>query len=189
MGAMQPVILRVAAAVEIIAPAGRVFALVSDPLAKARLNPFVQVIRIEREDPEPLREGSITFYRLQKGTRIFEYRTRCLRLKPDRLLESQAELPTLFRVRVDVEPIPGGSRLTQREECEVTLTMLDRLPVSRRAERAWKTIKLVSFVVPSLARETFAVILQERAEAFRLVMERELRGWLQAIKRHLEADD
>jgi hypothetical protein len=184
---MQPVILRVAAAVEIAAPVERVFGLVSDPAAKARLNPFVQVIRIERENPGPLREGSVTFFRLQKGTRIFEYRSRCVGLKPDRLLESQAELPTLFRVRVGVEPIPGGSRLTQREECEVTLAMLDHLPVSRRAERAWRAFKLLSVVAPSLARETFAVILQERAQALRLVMERELRGWLQAIKHHLES--
>lgn len=186
---MQPVILRLAAMVEIAAPVVKVFALVSDPLAKARLNPFVQVIRIEREDPGPLQVGSLTFLRLQKGTRIFEYRTRCIRLNPGRLLENQAELPTLLRVRVEVEPIPRGSRLTQREECEVTLAMLEHLPVSRRAERAWRTIKLLSFVIPSLARETFAVILQERADALRVMMERELRGWLQAIKQHLEAHD
>lgn len=186
---MGSVIVRVMAAVEIGAPVPPVFALVSDPLAKARLNPFFQVIRIEREDPGPLREGSVTFLRLQKGTRIFEYRTRCLRLEPDRLLENQAELPTLFRVHVEVEPIPGGTRLTQREECEITPAMLDHLPVPRRAERAWWTIRLLSLVAPSLARETYAVILRERADALRVSMERELRGWLQAIKEHLETHD
>lgn len=186
---MQPVILRLAATVEIAAPAGEVFALICDPLAKARLNPFVQVIRIEREDSGPLQEGSVTFFRLQKGTRIFEYRTRCVGLTPDRLLESQAELPTLLRVRVEVESASGGTRLTQQEECEITLAMLERLPVSRRAERAWRMINLLGFVVPSLARETFAVILQERVDALRVVLERELRGWLQAIKQHLEAHD
>jgi hypothetical protein len=103
------------------------------------------------------------------------------------LLESQAELSTLLRVRVEVESSSRGSRLTQREECEITLAMLEHLPVSRRAERAWRMIKLLGFVAPSLARETFAVILQERAEALRLVLERELRGWLQAIKEHLES--
>lgn len=81
---MEPVIIRIAESVEIAAPPSAVFALVSDPLAKARLNPFVQVIRIEREDPGPLCEGRITFLRLQKGTRIFEYRTRCRALEPDR---------------------------------------------------------------------------------------------------------
>jgi hypothetical protein len=67
--------------------------------------------------------------------------------------------------------------------------MLDHLPVPRRAERAWWTIRLLSLVAPSLARETYAVILRERADALRVSMERELRGWLQAIKEHLETHD
>lgn len=184
---MQPVILRVAAAVEIEASPAAVFALVSDPLAKVKLNPYTQVIRVERENPGPLREGSVTFFRLQKGMRIFEYRTRCIRLEPDRLLESQAELPTLFRVRVELMPIPRGTRLTQGEECEITPAMLDGLPVPRRAERAWRAIKLLALMAPSLGRETYAVILRERADTLRVTMERELRGWLQAIKQHLEA--
>ncbi len=184
---MQPVIVRVAESVEVAAPPSAVFALISDPLAKAKLNPFIQVIRIEREDPGPFREGSVTFFRLHKGTRIFEYRTRCGRLEPDRLLENQAELPTLFRVGVEVGPIPGGTLLTQREECEITVATLEGLPVPRRAERAWQAIKILSLVAPGLARETHAMILQERADALRVVMARELRGWLQAIKRHLES--
>ncbi len=166
-----------------------VFALVSDPPAKARLNPSVQVIRVEREDAGPLREGSVIFLRLQKGRRIFEYRTRCQRLVPGRLLESRAELPTLARVRVEVDPIPQGTRLTQQEECEVTVEMLEGLPVARRAERAWRTLKLLHLFLPGLAQETFAVILRERADALRLVMKHELRAWLEAIKQHLESPE
>jgi hypothetical protein len=179
--------VRVAESVEIAAPPAQVFALVSDAAAKAGLNPFIQVIRVEREDPGPQREGSTTFLRLQKGTRIFEYRTRCRRLVPGRIIENQAELPTLLRVRVEVEPIPGGSRLTQHEECEVTLAMLDGLPVPRRAERAWRAIRILSLVLPALARETYAVIMQDRCEILRVVLRRELRAWLQAIQQHLES--
>lgn len=184
---MQPVMIRVNAEVEIRAPAATVFALVTDPLAKAKLNPFTQVIRIEREDPGPPREGSVTFFRLQKGMRIFEYRTRCVRLEPNRLLENLAELPTLFRVRVEIAPVPSGTRLAQHEECEITVAMLDHLPVPPRSERAWRAIKILSLLAPGLARETYAVILRERADALRVVMERELRGWLLAIKRYLES--
>ncbi len=186
---MESVIVQIDGSVDIAAAPAIVFELMGDPLARGRLNPFVQVIRIEREDPGPLREGSVTFLRLQKGKRIFEYRTRCRQLEPGRLLESQAELPTLFRVRVEVDAIPGGTRLTQREECEITSAMLDGLPVPPRAERAWRAIKLLNLMAPSLARETFAVILRERADVLRVVMQRELRGWLQAIKRHLETHD
>jgi hypothetical protein len=81
---------------------------------------------------------------LQKGRRIFEYRTRC--------------------VRLEMEPVPGGTRLTQREECEITAGMLEGLPVPRRAEHAWQAIKILSLVAPSLARETYAVILREHVE-------------------------
>jgi Polyketide cyclase / dehydrase and lipid transport len=186
---MDPVIVRVEASVEISAPPSMVFTFVSDAEAKARLNPFVQVIRIERETPGPLREGSVTYFRLQKGKRIFEYRTRCRRFEAGRLMENQAELPTLFQVRVEVVPIPGGTRLTQQEECEVTLEMLEGLPVSRRAEHAWQAIKLLNLALPSLGREAYGVILLERAEALRTALRRELWTWLQAVKKHIEAGE
>jgi hypothetical protein len=67
--------------------------------------------------------------------------------------------------------------------------MLEGLPVTRRAERAWRAMRLLSFVVPALARETFAIVLQERVDTLRILMERELRGWLEAIKRHVESHD
>ena len=183
---MEPVIITVAESVEIFSPLSKVFALVRDAQAKARLNPLIQIIRVEDETPGPFQEGSVTFFRLQKGKRIFEYRTRCHRFEADRLLENQAEPPTLFRVRVEVEPTPGGTLLTQQEECEVDLEMLEGLPVSRRAERAWQTIKILNLVLPALGREAYAVILRERAEALRISLRRELWAWLQAIKRHLE---
>jgi polyketide cyclase/dehydrase/lipid transport protein len=186
---MEPVIVTVAESVEILSPPSKVFTLVRDAQAKARLNPLTQVIRIEHETPGPFREGSITFFRLQKGKRIFEYRTRCRRFEADRLLENQAELPTLFRVRVEVKPTPGGTLLTQQEECEVSLEMLEGLPVSRRAERAWQTIKILNLVLPALGREAYSVILRERAEALRISLRRELWAWLQAIKRHLETGE
>lgn len=184
---MEPVIVRITESVEIAAPAAEVFELVSDPVAKTRLNPFLQVIRIERENSGPLQVGEVTFLRLQKGTRIFEYRTRCVRLESGRLLENQAELPTLFRVRMEVEPLAGATRLRQTEECEVTRGMLEKLPVPPRAERAWRAIKILTVVLPMLGRETYAMIARERVAALRTTMGRELQVWLQAIKRHLEA--
>lgn len=186
---MQPVVIGVAATVEIEAPPALVFALVCDANAKAKLNPSTQVIRIEREDHGALRRGSVTFFRMQKGACIFEYRMRCVRLEPGRLIESKAELPNLFTVRVEVEPAPGGSRLTQSEECEVLPQMLEDLPVTRRAENAWRFMKILNFFLPELAHETFTVILRERADSLRVSMQRELQGWLQAIKAHVESAD
>ncbi len=186
---MQPVVIRLSAAVEIKAHPAAVFALVSDANSKAELNPFIRVIRIEREDHGSLRQGSVTFYRLQKGTHIFEYRMRCVRFEPGRLIESRAELPTMFTVRVEVEPAPGGSRLTQTEECEVSPHLLEALPVTRRAQRAWRFMKTLNFFLPEVAHETYTVILRERADSLRVSMQRELQGWLQAVKTHVESGD
>jgi hypothetical protein len=179
---MQPVTIRISAAVEIEAHPAAVFALVSDANSKAELNPFIRVIRIEREDHGSLREGSVTFYRMQKGGHIFEYRMRCVRFELGRLIESKAELPNLFTVRVQVEAVPGGSRLTQSEVCEVSPHMLEDLPVTRRAERAWRFMKTLNFFLPELTHDTFTVIFRERADSLRMSMQRELQGWLQAIK-------
>ncbi len=185
---MEPIVLRINASVEIAVPPATLFAFVADASAKARLNPAVHVIRIERETPGPLQEGTVTFFRLQKGKRIFEYRSRCIRFEPDRFVESQADLPTLFRVRVRVEPNGhGGARLTQEEECEVTGAMVEGLPLSGQAERAWRAIKVLHYVFPALARETYFVMLRERAEGLRDELERELRAHLQCVKAHLEA--
>ncbi len=181
------VILRLSQAVDIGAPPSAVFRLISDPLAKARLHPEVRVVRIEREDAGPLAPGSVTFYRLQTGRRIFEYRMRCLRCEPDRLIESIADLPTRFAVRLEIEATPEGSRLTHSEECEVTAEMLEGLVVTRRAEHAWTFMKLLAFFLPGLADETLAVLFRERADALRVRMQRELRAWLLAMKQHLES--
>ena len=183
---MDPVIVKVTASVEIAAPPSTVFRLVCDPDAKARLNPSVEVIRIERETPGPLGVGSATFYRLQKGHRIFEYRMHCLRFEADRLIESRADLPTLFAVRVELEALPSGSRLTQTETCEVGLQVLEGVATSQRAALAWKLVKTLAMVAPELAHETCALVLRRRAEWLREGMQPELLRWLQRIKAHVE---
>jgi hypothetical protein len=182
---MTPATIRIAESVEIAAPPGVVFELVSDSAAKLRLNPFVEVIRVEREGPPG--EGVVTFLRFQRGHRFIEYRTRCVAWVPDRLLESEALLPTAFRVRVEVEPCGPGTRLTQREECEVTADMLEHLLATNREERGWRAMKLLHYALPMVAREAFAIILQERVDRARKTMALELHTWLLAIKRHLEA--
>ncbi len=184
---MDAITIRIAACVDIGAPPARVFALISDAEAKARLNRSVQVIRIERETPGPLGVGSVTFYRMQHGTRIFEYCMRCTHFEPDRLIESRAELPILFTVRLEVEQTPTGSRLKQSEQCEASPEMLEGLPATPRAERAWRFIKLLHFVVPEMAQGTWEVIARERADSLRFRMQRELETWLQAIKEHIES--
>src|SRR6266508_3532256 len=94
------------ATVEINAEPAEVFAVVSDLRRKAFLNPNIQVIRVELESEEPVREGSVFYHRFQRGTRIMEYRSRCVRLVAPWLVESRSETDPPFVVRVTVESIP-----------------------------------------------------------------------------------
>ena len=106
------------AAVAIRADAAEVWALVSDLRRKARLNPAIEVIRLELEGDEPVREGSVFRHRFVKGGRIIEYRSRCVRCDPPRLFVSRGETDPPFEVRVTVEPSAEGCRLMQREALE-----------------------------------------------------------------------
>jgi hypothetical protein len=181
---MERVIIEIQESVEIAAPPPAVFAVVSDPQAKLALNPFVEVIRVEREG---VGEGAVTFLRFQKGHRFIEYRTCCVAYERDRLVESAADLPTLFRVRVELAPVAAGTRLTQGERCEVTPDMLEHVVATQREQRAWRTIKLMNLVFPGLVREAFSMIFHERVDAVRKTMSMELYAWLDAIRRHVEA--
>ena len=94
--------LILSATVEIRAEPAEVFAVVSDLRRKALLNPNIKVIRVELEGEDPVREGSVFYHRFQRGTRILEYRSRCVRLVPPWLFESRSETDPPFEVRVTV---------------------------------------------------------------------------------------
>jgi hypothetical protein len=180
--------LTFSACVRIRADPARVFALASDPPRKGALNPNVQVIRIEVEGGGPVREGSIIYHRLQKGQRLFEYRSRCLRMIPPLLFESRAETDPPFEVRVTVEPTAEGCLLTQQETIEVTPELLDSLePVPGRAESFQEAMGLVAFL-PGL-RSLASEVRRRQRESLTRRLTAELTAWLGAIRAHFEAGE
>jgi hypothetical protein len=100
--------LTFSASVQIRAAAADAFALVSDLRRKARLNPNIEVIRVELEGEEPVREGSMFAHRFRKGPRIVEYRSRYVRFVPRWLFVSRGETDPPSEVGVTVEPTPAG---------------------------------------------------------------------------------
>jgi hypothetical protein len=48
-------------------------------------------------------------------------------------------------------------------------------------------VKLLHLFLPSVAREAYAVLREERIDALRATLTGELGGWLRAVKHHLEA--
>ncbi|HET8578248.1 MAG TPA: SRPBCC family protein [Methylomirabilota bacterium] len=178
--------LAFSASVEIRAEAEEVFALVSDLRRKAVINPNVRVIRVELEGGEPIREGSVFYHRFQREGRIVEYRSRVMRCEPPRLIESRSESDPPFEVRVRVEPVPGGCRLAQEETVEVTPEALDALdPAPARGRSVRDALKLLT-LFPS-ARLLEAELRAHQRERVARRLARELEGWLEAIRQHLEA--
>lgn len=180
--------LTFSASVWVRAGPDRVFALVSDLRRKAALNPNIQVIRVELEGEEPIREGSVFYHRFQKGQRIVEYRSRCVRFAPPRLFESRGETDPPFEVRVTVEPAPGGCRLTQQETVEVTPALLDALAPRGAGERAFRDVVSLLAFFPAM-RQLGAELRSHQLDGTARTLTTELQAWLDAIKAHLEAGE
>ena len=178
--------LTFAAAVWIRAEPERVFALVSDLRRKATLNPNIEVIRVELESDEPIREGSVFYHRFQKGRQIVEYRSRCVRFVPPRLFESRGQTDPPFEVRVTVEPAPEGCRLTQQEMVEVTPALLDFLAPVGAGERAFGDVVSLLALFPAV-RQLGAELRRHQLDRAARRLTAELQAWLDAIKAHLEA--
>ena len=177
--------LTFSASVWVRAEPAAVFALISDPPQKAALNPNVQVIRVEQESEGPVREGSVFYHRLQKGQRIFEYRSRCVRIEPARLFESWAETDPPFEVRVTVEPGPGGCRLTQQETLEVTPALLDALEPMPAGGRAFRDMLGLLALFPAL-RPLGSELRRGQRERLARQFTADLQAWLDSIKACLE---
>lgn len=161
------------------------FAVVSDLRLKARLNPNIEVIRVELEGEEPVREGSVFSHRFRKWGRTLEYRSRCVRCEPPRLFETRGEGGPAFAVRVTVEPAAVGCRLTQEEAVEVEPEMFDALEPPPLGARRFRDFVRLLLLFPGgrpLGRELGA--LQRERLARRL--SDELQAWLEGIRQHVE---
>src|SRR5262245_10943346 len=173
------------ATVEIRAEPAEVFAVVSDLRRKAQLNPNIQVIRVELEGEDPVREGSIFYHRFQRGTQILEYRSRCVRLVPPWLFESRSETDPPFEVRVTVHPTPAGCMLTQQETAEVTPELLDAFEPAPTKLSSLRDIMALFALFPG-ARPLGSELRAFQRERVIRRLTGELQSWLDAIRAHLE---
>jgi len=177
--------LTVSASVHVRAEPGAVFAVISDLRRKAPLNPYIEVIRVELEGGEPIRPGSVFYHRLRRESRIFEYRSRCLRCEPPRLFESRGETDPSFEVTVTVEPDAAGCRVTQEERLETPAELLDALdPPPTAAPRFREVMRWLALFPAGRPLVSEVRVLQRERVARRLT--RELETWLEAIRAHVE---
>ena len=109
-----------------------------------------------------------------------------MRCEPPRLFETRGVADPLFEVRVTVEPLPDGCRLTQEEAVEVTPEALDALdPAPAGGQTFWDAMKLL-MLFPS-ARPLGAELRAHQRERVARRLTGELDAWLEAIRQHLEA--
>jgi hypothetical protein len=163
-----------------------VFALVSDLRRKARLNPNIEVIRVDLEGDEPVREGSVFRHRFLKEGRIIEYRSRCLRCVPPRLFESRSETDPPFQVRVTVEPTADGCRLTQEEALEVPPEVLDVLDAGHSPGQTFLEVVRLLPIFPGAGSLVAELRAFQRTRVVRRLTG-ELGAWLETIRTHAEA--
>lgn len=170
----------VSRSIHIDAPIERVFALVSDPLERARLNPDVEPIRIELENDPPLHVGSICHCRLHVGRRIVDYRTRVREFIPNRRIASISDSAIPIDLVIDTVEEDGGTRLTQTEEFEPTDDMLlESAPDDGPLRR-------LEWLLPFLDLDYARRVRCRREELLREQLENRLAEWLAAIKQRLE---
>ncbi len=164
------------------APVEQVFRLVTDPAARAELNPEATPLRVDVDDA-PLHIGSICHYRMHIGGRIVDYHMRITEFEPNRRLVSVSEdLSVPFEVAIELQPEAEGTHLLQAERFEPSAEMLD-------AAFARGDETLPSFVEQALlfADEDSALNLRQRQEqALQAALERKLEHWLSAIKSRIE---
>jgi uncharacterized protein YndB with AHSA1/START domain len=119
--------------IDIAVPPDRVWALVTDPERRARLNPAVRVIAVEIEDGQALHRDSVTRYRLEIGGRITEYRTRVRQLVPHRRLVAEADAALPFETTLELQSLRHGTRLIHSEQLEPSADMIQQA-INRLAE-------------------------------------------------------
>jgi len=170
--------------IHINAPVERVFALMSDPLARAQLNPDAIPLRVEIEGDERLRLGSVCHFRMRLGARIIDYRSRVREFIPDRRIVSVTDTAVPFEITLETQPEDGGTRLTQTEDFEPSDEML--VDAAPPAGVTGRLARLIAWALPFLDTDTAQDERQREERALRQKLEGNLDRWLAAIRRHLE---
>lgn len=169
------------ASVDIKAKPREVFSLVEDITYRTRLNPNVWVLGIAKETEGPVNVGTVFLFRLVIEGKIIEHRSECTTYIPGKMLETVSDTTPRFNVRVSVEPIPGGTRLTHEESFSL-LPMY--MPLPRVNGVLGKLFKWMFGDAKELIQSPESVAADETQLEKNL--QPRLMAWLYKIKAHLE---
>lgn len=174
----------VSRSVRIDVPVERVFALMADPAARARLNPVSRPLRVEIEGGGPLHAGSVCHFRIQVGNRIVDYHTRVQEFEQNRLIVSVSDTPIPFEIRIETAPVDGSTLLTQTERFEPDDEMLRQtLPDNLDTT----VLRFAYGIALMLDAEWARRLRRQQEEMLEGVLGERLQRWLDAIKQALES--
>lgn len=175
--------VRVEESVDIRAEPDIVFSLVTDVARKARLDPNVSVLSVVQETEGPVGIDTVFRYRLVIEGKIADYRSRCVAFESGQMMETFSDSTPPFKIRVTVDPIPDGARLTQRES--LALPVL-QVPVPKAKGLLGGIFRLL-FGNSGVIKQSQESIADDEAQMEARFKPR-LIVWLNAIKKHLEAE-
>lgn len=175
--------IKITRCVHIDAPLERVFDLMTDPAARAGLDPHVESIRAETEDGRRLHLGSRCHYRLQLADRIVDYNAEVTAFEEGRLIASDTDSEPPLHVTVETLPEEGGTLLRQTECFEASDALLDH------AARGGFRANFLRFAYRVALLMDVDLAAAYRAQRERLLSERlneRLERLLGNVKRYLE---
>lgn len=173
--------VRIKRSVDIRTSPQRVFELVLDLARRLRLNPKVESAEVVRETSGPIGVGTVFRVRAKMDGRDVEYRARCTAFDPGRLFETTSLTDPPFGMRVTVESIAKGTRLTQEEWIEPRIVQ-DPLPRAKG---------LLGKLAAELAQGLTGRTAEDRRfqeQALKIDLGADLDAWLKATKKHLEGE-
>jgi len=172
----------VSRSVHIQAPVERVFALIADFAARARLNPAATPLQVEIESGRNLRVGTVCHFRLQAGGRILDYRIRIVEFIPNRRVVSRSDAPIPFEVTLETEAEGTGTRLTHSERFEPNEAMLEQVPPTSGA----RFLQWLDGLLPFLDIDAAQRVHAQREQLLEEKLGGNLERWLTAIRMELE---
>lgn len=168
--------------VEISADPATVFSLVTDVVRKAVLDPNTHVLGVTQDTEGPVDIGTVFHYRLVIEGKIADYHSTCIDFIPGRMMETVSDSSPPFKIRVTVEPAPGGCRLTQEESFSLPVI---RVPIPQTKGWLGRFLHLL-FGDKEFIIQGPEIVAEEEADLKQKLQPR-LTQWLSAIKAHLEA--
>ncbi len=169
--------------VDIGAEPEAVFSLMTDVARKARLDPNVHVLSVGQETEGPVGIGTVFHYRLVIEGKIADYRSTCIACEPERMMETLSDTAPPFKIRVTVEPIPGGTCLTQAESFTLPAAYM---PLPRAKGWLGKVFRFLFGKGDAITQSPESVADEEARMETKL--KPRLATWLNSIKAHLETE-